>query len=169
MLLSNLLDNLDGEKVHMKDMDILAVEFDSRKVRPGTLFIAVKGDKYDGHDFIKAAIEKGAVAIVTQHKLITDVPQYVVSDTRAIMGKIARKFYGDFSDMTKVAITGTNGKTTVSSKMIPKMVAEIGRWKNIIGLPFERSSERLSDSSVMELNTNPRTRGGASYLYFLIK
>ena len=114
MLLNDLLDDLNGEKVNMKDVNISAVEFDSRKVRPGTLFIAVKGDKYDGHDFIERAIEKGAVAIIVQHRIAAEIPQYVVSDTRTIMGTIARKFYGDLSDMIKVAITGTNGKTTTA-------------------------------------------------------
>lgn len=116
----------------MKDVEVLNVEFDSRKVQPGTLFIALKGDKYDGHDFIETAIGKGAVALIVQRKLAADIPQIIVSDTRATLGEIARRFYGDFSDMVKVAITGTNGKTTTSF-LIHSILEMSGKKSGLIG------------------------------------
>jgi UDP-N-acetylmuramoyl-L-alanyl-D-glutamate--2,6-diaminopimelate ligase len=132
MQLSKLFDGITGEKFHMKDVDILTVEFDSRKVRAGTLFVAMKGGKYDGHDFVDTAIERGAVALVVQRKLVTDIPQLVVSDTRTALGKIARRFYGDFTDMTKIAITGTNGKTTTSF-LIHSILEMSGKRTGLIG------------------------------------
>ena len=132
MQLSKLLDGITGERFHMKDVDILTVEFDSRKAQPGTLFIAMKGGKYDGHDFVEAAIEKGAVALVVQRKLVTNIPQLVVSDIRTTLGKIARRFYGNFADMIKVAITGTNGKTTTSF-LIHSILEMSGKRTGLIG------------------------------------
>ncbi|MGB3341008.1 MAG: UDP-N-acetylmuramoyl-L-alanyl-D-glutamate--2,6-diaminopimelate ligase [bacterium] len=132
MQLNKLLDGITGERFHMKDVDILTVEFDSRKVQPGTLFIAMKGGKYDGHNFVETAIEKGAVALVVQRKLVTNIPQLVVSDIRSTLGQIARRFYGNFADMIKVAITGTNGKTTTSF-LIHSILEMSGKKAGLIG------------------------------------
>jgi len=142
MQLSRLLDGITGKRFLMKEMDISAVEFDSRKVQPGTLFIAMKGGRYDGHDFVETAIEKGAVALVAQRKLVADIPQLIVSDSRATMGKIARRFYGDFADMIKVAITGTNGKTTTSF-FIRSILEMSGKKTGLIGTIYYIGDVRI--------------------------
>jgi len=98
----------------MKDVEITSLEFDSRKIESGALFFAIKGERYDGHDFVLDAIKKGAVAAVTQKKMAVEIPQFVVEDVRLTMAKVAREFYGNFEDITKIGITGTNGKTTTS-------------------------------------------------------
>ncbi len=117
MQLIKLIKVIAGEQYRMTDTEIEALEFDSRRVGPGTLFVVMKGEKFDGHDFIEAAIKNGAVALVTERKVAANIPQIVVTDTRLSLGKLAHQFYGDFADMTKVAITGTNGKTTTSFLM----------------------------------------------------
>lgn len=114
MQLSELFTDITGQLINMCDSEITHVTFDSRKVRQGSLFIAVKGSRFDGHKFIADVVKKGAVAVVTQRRVDTPIPQLVVKDTRAAMSKLARKFYGEFPDMQKVGITGTNGKTTTA-------------------------------------------------------
>ncbi|MCK4251046.1 UDP-N-acetylmuramoyl-L-alanyl-D-glutamate--2,6-diaminopimelate ligase [candidate division WOR-3 bacterium] len=114
MQLSELVTAIDGESYKMKEIEIKSIEFDSRKVKPGALFIAVKGEEFNGNNFIDNAIKNGAVAVVTQKEKPARLPQIIVQDTRAAMGKLARRFYGDFADVTKIGITGTNGKTTTS-------------------------------------------------------
>lgn len=85
---------------------------DSRKVKPGTVFVALKGMAADGHDFIPAALEQGALAIVAgQIVEAGDVPLLVASETRAWLAGAAARFYQD-QPGTAVAITGTNGKSS---------------------------------------------------------
>lgn len=132
MQLSELIKVIAGKKYQMTEAEVEAVEFDSRRVRPGTLFIAIKGERFDGHDFVEAAIKNGAVALVTERKVTTNIPQVVVPDTRASLGKLAHQFHGDFADMTKVAITGTNGKTTTSF-FIHSILETSGKRTGLIG------------------------------------
>jgi UDP-N-acetylmuramoyl-L-alanyl-D-glutamate--2,6-diaminopimelate ligase len=89
--------------------------YDSRKVRPGTLFFCVPGEKVDGHEFARGAVVAGAVALVVERELELDVAQVVVPDARAAMAPLAARFYGDPTDELRVVgITGTNGKTTTA-------------------------------------------------------
>ncbi len=101
------------------DVNITGVDIDSRKVKAGHLFVAMKGTQVDGHQFIPKAIELGAAAVVCQ-----DMPEekadgvtYVqVADSEEAAGKVATLFYGDPSHhLTLVGVTGTNGKTTIAT------------------------------------------------------
>ena len=101
------------------DVDITGVNIDSRKVKSGHLFVAMKGTQVDGHQFITKAIELGAKAVLCQ-----DMPEakaegvtYVqVADTEDAAGKVATLFHGDPSrHLTLVVVTGTNGKTTIAT------------------------------------------------------
>jgi hypothetical protein len=98
---------------------IRQVQFDSRKVAPGDLFVAVKGTHTDGHQFIAKAIEQGAVAVVCE-EMPSELPDGVVfvriENTQKNFGIIASAFYGNPSDNLKVVgVTGTNGKTTIAT------------------------------------------------------
>ena len=96
-------------------VEITSLAYDSREVRPGGLFFCVKGFKSDGHDFAAQAVEQGAAALVVEHPLGLGVPEVVVSSTRAAMGALAARFYGDpTSELRVVGVTGTNGKTTTA-------------------------------------------------------
>ena len=97
--------------------EITSITYDSRKVRPGTLFIAIAGENEDGHDYIFEALDAGAVAVMANGRAPeTDVvPVIQVKNPRAIMSKVAANFYNNPSkDLKIVGITGTNGKTSTA-------------------------------------------------------
>ena len=97
-------------------VEIGAVCYDSRRVTPGSLFVAWRGTQSDGHAFIAQAVAQGCVAVLCERRLIDSrVPQLVVDNVRYVMAQVARRFYGDpAAQMTLVGITGTNGKTSVA-------------------------------------------------------
>ncbi len=98
------------------DADIGGLTADSRKVSPGTLFVAVPGNKANGSLYVNDAVSRGAVAIVTEDDLGPDLPVPVlrVASTRAFLSLAAARFY-DGQPETMVAVTGTAGKTSVAS------------------------------------------------------
>lgn len=89
---------------------------DSRRAEPGELFVAVPGTRHDGHDFVGEAADAGASAAVVERPVTgADVPQLVVSDSRAAVSHLAALFHGDPAEgMRLVGVTGTNGKTTTT-------------------------------------------------------
>lgn len=105
------------------EAEIKGIAYDSRSVDKGFLFVAIKGFSVDGHDYIEDAIDKGAIAVVTEEAagvkedlfVQRGVAHIVVSDSRKALAQISSSFYGRPSDsLTLVGITGTNGKTTTS-------------------------------------------------------
>ena len=107
------------EIVGEKDVDIVDITFDSRKVGQGTLFFAVKGTQVDGHDYIDGAIEKGASVIVCEklpRKKAENVTYVKVDNSAYVLGVGASNFFGNPSEKLKlVGVTGTNGKTTIAT------------------------------------------------------
>lgn len=101
------------------DVDIIGVDIDSRRVKPGHLFVAIKGTQVDGHSFIAKAVELGAYAILCEElpaELKEGVTYVVVDSTEEAVGCVATLFYGDPSRKLKlVGVTGTNGKTTIAT------------------------------------------------------
>ncbi|MBQ6205293.1 MAG: UDP-N-acetylmuramoyl-L-alanyl-D-glutamate--2,6-diaminopimelate ligase [Prevotella sp.] len=111
------------------DIDITGVNIDSRKIKPGHLFVAMKGTQVDGHTFIPKALELGASAVLCE-----DMPDerkegvtYIqVESTEDAVGKVATKFYGDPTSKLKlVGVTGTNGKTTIAT-LLYNMFRKLG-------------------------------------------
>lgn len=99
------------------EREVYGITHDSRKVKEGYLFVAIRGYKVDGHDYVIRAIEKGATALVVDKKIetVSSIPQIVVPDTRYALAAMSSRFYGEpSSQMTVVGVTGTNGKTTTS-------------------------------------------------------
>jgi UDP-N-acetylmuramoyl-L-alanyl-D-glutamate--2,6-diaminopimelate ligase len=97
---------------------VSAIAVDSRSATPGCLFVAVRGERVDGHGFLAGAIQRGAAAVVVEQQLEVDVPQIVVDDTRAAISRLADAFYEHPSRALSVfGITGTNGKTTTTYLM----------------------------------------------------
>jgi len=114
---------------------ITDVSHDSRTVTPGCLFAAVPGFVSDGHDFLEAAVEAGAVAVcVSDSTRCPDgIPAVVVDDVRAVLGPLAAAVHGDPSRRIRlVGITGTNGKTTVSH-LVESIASAAGLQQAIIG------------------------------------
>lgn len=100
--------------------EISGVNMDSRLVKSGDLFVAVKGTQADGHAYIGKAIEQGAAAVLMSEPIPADAPENVTfvqtADTEDAVGKVATQFYGDPSTkLTLVGVTGTNGKTTIAT------------------------------------------------------
>lgn len=101
------------------DRELKGIHMDSRQIREGYLFVAVKGTQTDGHAYIGKAIEQGAAAVVCEDlpEVLTEGVTYVqTGDTEEAVGKLATAFYGDpTSQVDLVGVTGTNGKTTIAT------------------------------------------------------
>ncbi len=97
------------------DVEIECIEYDSRQVKPNSLFVAIKGYERDGFEFVPQAVERGAVAVVGEHNECSLVQNYVkVADPRQALADLAAKFYDYPGRKLKICgVTGTNGKTTV--------------------------------------------------------
>ncbi len=130
MKLSELLVNVKPLAVDgNSNVEITGVDIDSRKVKPGHLFVAIKGTQTDGHAYIAKAVELGASAILCEVKP-EEAPENVtfvtVNSTEEAVGKVATLFYGDPSRKLKlVGVTGTNGKTTIAT-LLYNMFRKLG-------------------------------------------
>jgi UDP-N-acetylmuramoyl-L-alanyl-D-glutamate--2,6-diaminopimelate ligase len=88
---------------------------DSRRIRPGFIFVAVPGHLSDGHQYVDDAVKRGAVGVICERPVHCTVPSVQVQNSRVVLSRLARKFYGDPDRELRItAITGTNGKTTVA-------------------------------------------------------
>jgi UDP-N-acetylmuramoyl-tripeptide--D-alanyl-D-alanine ligase len=117
------------------------VEFDSRKVSPGGLFVAFEGEKVDGHDFAAAAMAAGAVAMLGQ-RAVDGVPSIVVDDPRTAMALLARYVVDRLPATTVIGLTGSSGKTTTKdfiAQLVSRVgatVAPAGSFNNELGHPY---------------------------------
>ena len=136
------------------DVEIKDVNIDSRKIKDGHLFIAMKGTQVDGHKFINKAIELGAVAILLEDmpEVLNEKVTYVqVASTEEEAGKVATMFYGEPSRKLRlVGVTGTNGKTTVAT-LLYRMFREFG-YK--VGL-LSTVCNYINDEEVPASHTTP--------------
>lgn len=116
------------------DRSVTSVTDDSRAVASGSLFVAVRGERVDGHRFVAQAIQAGAVAIVSQESVeVVSLPLVKVADSRKALGLIGSRFYGDPSArLSMIGVTGTNGKTT-TTYLCKALLEGIGRHVGLIG------------------------------------
>ncbi len=117
MILGQLLAGIEAEaSPAARAARVTGVTCDSRQVAPGSLFVAVRGARFDGHDFLPAAARAGAAAALVERRPADPrLPFARVPDTRAAAGVVAAAFHGNPADsMRLVGVTGTNGKTTVA-------------------------------------------------------
>lgn len=117
--------------------EVQDLAYDSRKVKPGSLFVAVRGFHSDGHQFISEAVRKGATAIIAENsgsvEYAGEVPVIRVPDSRAVLARMAAAFYGYPSKKLKlVGITGTKGKTT-TSYLVKAIIEAAGQTTGLIG------------------------------------
>ncbi len=152
MKLAELLKGVQILKTNVQmDMEISSVAYDSRKVEPGSLFVAITGFTADGNRFIPMALEKGAVVVVTAKEPEDTVPYVLVQSDRLALAQIGANYFGHpASSMKLIGVTGTNGKT--SSTLLLKHVLEtvlgakvglMGTMENMIGdesIPTERTT-----------------------------
>lgn len=118
MQLRELVQNLPGATVDGPvDREVAGLTYDSRRVTPGMVFVAIPGLHVDGHEFVGTAVERGATAVICERNKIVPgrVTKIQVNDVREAMACAARTYYQDPSAKLKViGVTGTNGKTTVA-------------------------------------------------------
>ena len=116
------------------DRSVTSVTDDSRAVASGSLFVAVKGERVDGHRFVAQAIQAGAAAIVAQESVeVVSLPLVKVADSRKALGLIGSRFYGDPSArLSMIGVTGTNG-TTTTTYLCKALLEGIGRHVGLIG------------------------------------
>lgn len=109
------------------------VTMDSRRVKPGDVFVALIGQVYDGHDFVHEACRKGARVVVAQHPLADGTPAVLVPDTHHALATLAAAEHRNpSSELRVVGITGTNGKTT-SSYLLRSIFAAAGEQAEVVG------------------------------------
>ena len=142
------------------DVTVTGAVIDSRKVTPGDLFIAFKGEHVDGHEYVAKARESGAVAALVSEYQDDELPQIKVDDVRVAFAQIARAWLAECKAKV-VAITGSNGKTSLK-EMVKAILAEVGtvsatqgNLNNDLGVPLTVCRiDKNDDYAVIEMGTN---------------
>ena len=154
MILNELLKDLAVKEVRGKtDIEVSNIAFDSRLVKPGTLFVAQRGTAVDGHEYIGKAVEAGAVAIVMEEERWKrdDVTCIVVENSSHALGLIASAWNGYPSrKLTLVGVTGTNGKTTIAT-LLYKMMRAMGHKAGLLSTVVNY----VNDDPVEATHTTP--------------
>lgn len=127
------------------DVTVTSVDTDSRRIQPGQLFVALPGEKFDGHDFLPQVAVQGAAAALISKSIETDLPSVLVKDTRLALGQLASWWRQQLA-MPLIAVTGSNGKTTTKEMIAAIMqvhfggadqvLATAGNFNNDIGMPL---------------------------------
>lgn len=157
-----------GGRLHGVDATVSGVSTDTRSLGPGALFVALKGERYDAHDFAAAAREHGAAALLTMRELDVDLPQVIVADSLVALGDLAAAVRAH-SRARVIGITGSNGKTTVKT-LLASILAGHGRthvnagnFNNEIGLPLTLLA-MPADSEYAVLEMGAGKPGDIAYL-----
>ncbi len=146
-------------------LTVNGVQFDSRRVQPGNLFVAVRGFITDGHDYLPMAQDRGAAAAVVEKKSDKiQIPQIKVRNSRKTLAYLAANFYRPEIDrLTLVGITGTNGKTT-TSYLAQAILNEAGLPSGLLGT----IQYQIGQKKVNAWNTTPESVDVASMLFELV-
>lgn len=146
MRLRELIKNLEARQIEGPlDHEIVGVAYDSRRVTPGMVFVAVPGQNVDGHDYINSAIDRGASAIVCAHNGFSSskATKIVVSDPRQALARLAAAFYRHPSaGLRVIGVTGTNGKTTVAFAL-KRILETAGAKTGLVGTIRYEIGERM--------------------------
>lgn len=141
-------------------VSITGITTDSRKLQNGEMFVALKGENFDGHDYAETAVKNGAAVVLSHQKLDTNIPYLLVENTLTALHKIAKHYKNKFK-IPFVAITGSSGKTTTKD-MIASVLSERykvlkteGNFNNAIGLPLTLFKlEKSHEIAVIEMGMN---------------
>lgn len=132
MKLQALLQDVETKSVYTLNPDITNISDDTGKIRRSGLFVCIKGNKFDGHDFAQKALEKGAEVVICERDLGIK-NSVIVGDSRKAYAKICAAFYGNcHKTMRMIGVTGTNGKTT-TSYLLKKILEDAGYKTGLIG------------------------------------
>ena len=155
---------LAGGTLRGANASVARVTTDSREIQPGDLFVALEGERFDGHDYVQRALELGASGVLVAREIPGASRQVVVDDTRLALGRMAAGWRARFA-LPLVALTGSNGKTTVKEMLaailrthagsVDAVLATEGNLNNDIGMPLTllklRGSHRYA---VIEMGMN---------------
>lgn len=157
MILNDLLANIKTTQIlGSTDIDITGIQFDSRKVGEGNLFVAQDGTTVDGHNFISDCVAKGAKAVLLSKKEFLPsqpdgVTYILTNDADEALGQMASKWFGEPSKkLTLVGVTGTNGKTTIAT-LLYKLTRALGHKAGLLSTVVNY----VDDQSVPATHTTP--------------
>lgn len=143
MKLSELIKDVDVvEKYNYNEnIDVTGVNYNSKTTKAGDIFVCLRGEHVDGHNFAADAVKKGAVAVMCETKLDLDVPEIIVSSAEQSIAGLANRFYeAPSKDLNLIGVTGTNGKTTVTH-LVQRIMESSGDKCALIGtLGYKLSS-----------------------------
>ncbi|ROT31219.1 UDP-N-acetylmuramoyl-tripeptide--D-alanyl-D-alanine ligase [Micromonospora sp. HM5-17] len=161
-----------GGRLAADDPDLTVtgpVEFDSRVIRPGGLFVAFPGERVDGHDFAASAVADGGAVAVLGSRPVDGVPMVLVEDARAALGRLARVVLDRLPTLTVVGVTGSSGKTTTKDLVaqltarLGPTVAPPGSFNNELGHPYT-ALQADADTRYLVLEKGARGIGHIRYL-----
>ena len=189
MRLVDFLAPILADSSHHIDASFIGLSIDSRAIKVGEVFVAIRGENFDGHDFITKAIERGAGCIVVQQEVTisTKIPIITVADTREALLALAANYRKQWQ-IPMVAVTGSCGKTTCKNFIASifgkyqNTLATLGNYNNLLGLPltifrldashhygvFELGASEIGEIATLTKVLNPSisviTNVGASHI-----
>jgi UDP-N-acetylmuramoyl-tripeptide--D-alanyl-D-alanine ligase len=157
--LSDMAAAIDAQRIG-NDCVINGISIDTRTLQTGQLYLAIAGDRYDGHAFIEQAEQAGAAALLLQQPSTSALPQLIVADTRIALGQLAASWRQKMPAKL-IGVTGSNGKTTVKEMLAAicngqgPTLATQGNLNNDIGVPLTLLQLQPShDYAVIEMGAN---------------
>jgi UDP-N-acetylmuramoyl-tripeptide--D-alanyl-D-alanine ligase len=149
-----------GGQLHGADAEFAAASIDSRKLAAGDLFLALPGERVDGHDYVAAAAQAAAAGAVVRRRLDAATPQIVVADVAAALTVVAREWRSQFA-IPVIGVAGSNGKTTVKEMLAAilaragECLSTAGNLNNHLGVPLTLLRLRPQHrSAVIEIGAN---------------
>lgn len=158
MKLKQLLEGISYEvQQGSAEMEISDFQYDSRKVEKDSLFVCITGFQTDGHKYIPMAVEKGAVALLCEHR-VEGVPEgvtvIVTENNRVALAVVSANFYGHPSkEMNAIGVTGTNGKTS-TTYLMKSILDRVGKKVGIVGT----IENRIGDKVLKTERTTPESK-----------
>ncbi len=150
MIIKDLLRDVKAEYSIDENKDVTGIAYDSRKARPGDVFVCIRGFASDGHKYIKDAAEKGACCAIVQKGENYEtgiIPLIVCDDSRAALGKISSNFFNNPATQLEIfGITGTNGKTT-TTYMLNSILEKSGKPCGLIGTISYKAGNKVTEST----------------------
>jgi len=167
--LGNLLGRVEVLRAHGSlDIEVGSLCIDHRRVVPGAMFVALCGTQVDGHSYVTAAIEAGAICVLVQHwpdYLPEEIPCIQVANSASALGYVASAFYGNPSEkLTLVGVTGTNGKTTTVT-LLYQMFNGLGHNSGLISTV----SCRIGQREIPSTHTTPNAIEINNLLYKMVQ